>query len=73
MVNPMPGSYTSEDLEKLEKAIASGVRSVKYTDKEITYRSLDDMIKARDLIRMELGLTDNPRGSRRVATTCKGL
>lgn len=45
-----------EKLEALESAIADGVLSVKYSDKEITYRSLDDMLKARELMRRKLGL-----------------
>lgn len=48
--------FTIERLEALEAAIAEGVTRVKYTDKEIEYRSLDDMLKARDLIRGKLGL-----------------
>ena len=48
--------FTLERLEKLEAAIADGVRRVKYTDKEIEYQSLEDMLKARDLMRRKLGL-----------------
>lgn len=48
--------FTFERLEALEAAIAEGVTRVKYTDKEIEYRSLDDMMKARDLMRRKLGL-----------------
>ena len=51
------GSWNAKDLEALEKAIAQGVRSVKYTDKEIEYRSLDDMLRLRDVIKRDLGLT----------------
>ena len=69
----MSTTFTSDDLAKLEKAIANGVKSVKYTDKEITYRTLDEMIKARDIMRAELGITNVPRGARRVAQTDKGL
>lgn len=49
-------NWTSEDLAKLEKAIAEGVRRVKYQDREIEYRSLKDMMATRDVIRECLGL-----------------
>lgn len=51
--------FTQERLTALEAAIAEGVLSVKYSDKEIVYRSMDDMLKARDLIRQNLGLKNN--------------
>jgi len=69
-------NFTFEDLHALEDAIAKGVRSVKYSDKEITYRSLDEMLKIRDLMRQCLGLNDNEdnsRGLRRVASFNKAL
>ena len=69
----MSANYTAEDLAAIEDAIAKGIKSVKYTDKEIVYRSLDEMLKVRDLIRQCLGLSTNPRGTRRVAKTSKGL
>jgi hypothetical protein len=48
--------FTIAKLEALEAAIAEGVLTVKYTDKEVTYRSLDDMLRTRDLMRRVLGL-----------------
>lgn len=48
--------FTFERLQLLEEAIADGARIVKYTDKEVEYRSLDEMLKARDLMRRKLGL-----------------
>jgi len=66
-------TFTQADLDALEKAIYQGVLQVKYTDKEIRYRSLDDMIKARDLLRHKLGLDTAPRGTRRVAQFSKDL
>jgi thiamine monophosphate synthase len=65
-------NFTDQDLAELEKAIATGVKTVKYTDKEITYRTMDEMLAARDIIRMALGHTKNPRGARRVAQTDSG-
>ena len=67
----MSVNFTTLDLEALETALAKGVKTVKYTDKEITYRSVDEMLKIRDLIRNCLG--GDQRGLRRVAQTNKGL
>ena len=65
-------TWTTEDLAAIESAIAKGVKTVKYTDREVTYRSLDEMLKIRDLIRNCLGIT-NARGCRKVAQTSKGF
>ena len=51
----MSSSFTEEQLKNLEKAIADGCLEVKYSDKSIRYRSMDEMLKARDLMRRELG------------------
>jgi hypothetical protein len=48
-------SWTIKDLHALEQAIAKGVLRVKYTDKEIEYRSLQDMFALRDRLKKELG------------------
>lgn len=66
-----------EDLEALEEAIVKGIKVVRYVDKEVTYRSLDEMLRVRDMIRRKLGLdTDTKtggRGRRRLADYCKNL
>lgn len=48
-------AFTEENLYALELAIVEGTRRVKYTDKEVEYRSLDEMLKIRDLMRSKLG------------------
>jgi methionine synthase I (cobalamin-dependent) len=48
-------SWTAEDLAALNAAIASGAKKVKYSDREIEYQSLSDMLKARGIIRAALG------------------
>jgi len=50
-------AFKSEQLEAIEKAIASGTLRVRWGDpvREKEYRSIDQLIKARDLIRSELG------------------
>ena len=49
-------NWSTKDLAALESAIAQGVQKVKYTDKEIEYRSLNEMLRLRDVMRRELGL-----------------
>jgi len=48
--------FTVARLEALEGAIAEGVMTVRYSDKEVTYRSMSEMLQARDLIRRALGI-----------------
>jgi hypothetical protein len=50
-------AYTQSDLDLIEAAIKEGALTVKYADKQVTYRSLDEMLRIRDLIRAELGIT----------------
>ena len=47
--------FTEENLKMLEAAIAEGALRVKYSDKEIEYRSLKDKLKIRDIMKRELG------------------
>lgn len=64
-------SWTQTDLDALEAAIAKGVQRVKYSDKEIWYHSLDDMLKLRDAMRKALGVTS--KTVRLYAKHSKGL
>ncbi len=43
-------AWTASDLEEIEKAIKTGTLRVKYSDREVQYRSLEEMLKIRDLI-----------------------
>lgn len=65
-------AFTSSDLTALDEAISSGALEVQYTDKRVRYRSLDDMIKLRNLMKRELGLQDTTK-RRKTAVTGKGL
>lgn len=47
-------AFTEDNLTLLEQAIVDGVKKVKYTDKEVEYRTLDEMMKIRDLMKKEL-------------------
>lgn len=52
-------AYTQTQLDTLEAAIAEGAFKVKYSDKEVTYRSLNEMKQIRDMMRESLGVIDS--------------
>ncbi|AGN81572.1 hypothetical protein N5K35_15610 [Pseudomonas sp. GD03651] len=54
-------AYTQAHLAAVERAIARGERVVRYSDRTVEYRSVDELIKARDLIRTELAQSAGPR------------
>lgn len=54
-------AYTKAHLDAVERAIARGEKIVRYSDRTVEYRTVDELIKARDLIRTEL---TNAAGSR---------
>lgn len=64
-------SFTLEQLQTLEAAIAKGVFKVKYQDREVTYRSLNEMLKLRSVMRQCLGLSKS--GGRLLVHTDKGI
>ena len=43
-------------LNAIEEAIASGVTTVSYNGKSVTYRSLDDLMRIRTVLQSALGL-----------------
>lgn len=47
-------AMTQTDLDNLNNAIASGARVVEFRDQKVEYRSLAEMIKAKNLIEQEL-------------------
>lgn len=44
-------AYTTADLQTLEAAIATGELTVEYDGKKVTYRSIAELIAARELVR----------------------
>jgi hypothetical protein len=44
-------AWTSTDLTAIETAIASGALRVKFSDREVQYRSMDELLKARNVIK----------------------
>ena len=47
-------AWTPEDLAALDAAIATGAQRVRYQTHEVEYRSMADMLRARDLIKGEM-------------------
>lgn len=48
-------AYTSADLAILERAVASGVMRVRYSDgKEVTYRSTDELLRAIAVVKAQI-------------------
>lgn len=69
-------AWTQTDIDKLKAAIAQGATKVKFADREVTYRSLDEM---RETLRMLQADVDaaagvaGPRLRRILFSTSKGL
>lgn len=64
--------YTQAMLDALDEAIATGATSIQYADKKIEYRSMTEMLRARDFISRKV----NPpiEGANRIyPTLSKGL
>lgn len=55
-------AFTQQDLDAINAAIASGELTVSHNGRTVTYRSMADLLKARDLIVNELAAQ---AGSRR--------
>ena len=61
-------AFTLKQLAALEGAIASGELSVSYDGKSVSYRSISDLMAARDVVRSDLianGLLAEPARSNR--------
>lgn len=50
-------AWTQTQLDVLERAIATGQRSVSYDGLAVTYGSIDDMLRVRAEMRRALGLS----------------
>jgi hypothetical protein len=62
-------AFTAEDLETIRRAIATGELRVRYADREVEYRSIDDLLKAEKRILGSL----NGRPKQHRGVTDKGL
>jgi hypothetical protein len=63
---------TQEKLDALEDAISQGVLEVEYSDKRVKYRTLNEMIRIANRMKIELGII-TPGSGRRVAEYKSGL
>lgn len=53
-------TFTQAHLAAIEEAIAGGYLKVRYDDKEVTYQSVDQMLKARAMIVSSLAAVSAP-------------
>lgn len=53
-------AWTDADLVEIEKAIASGVKKVRFQTHEAEYQTTREMIMVRDLIKAELDPRQRP-------------
>jgi len=65
-------SFTQDQLNAIEEAIASGTLEVQYADKKVTYRSLTDLLRTRELIKNSIS-KGNGNEARVYPTLSKGL
>ena len=68
-------AWTTEDLTNIEVAIAQGTRRVRLGQREKEFHSIEQLEKARDMIKAEINATatDNRRPSAFYSRTSKGL
>lgn len=52
-------AYTTDDLAAIDAAIASGELTVKTNDRLVTYRSIDELLRARNHIAAVLASQDS--------------
>lgn len=54
-------AFTQTDLDAIDAAIASGELTVKSNGREVTYRSMDDLLKARSTIQAGIAASSTGR------------
>lgn len=47
-------AFTQQDLTAVERAIASGTLTVEYNGKKVTFRTMGELMQARDLIKSDV-------------------
>lgn len=52
-------AFTSTDLDAINAAIASGELTVKHNGREVTYRSMADLMQAKQNIQQELAAAES--------------
>lgn len=66
-------AWTQADLDALNKAVASGALSVRYVDRTVQYRSLEEVLAIRRMMLDELGLPNVTGSSVRKLNYSKGI
>ena len=66
-------AWSQTDLDALNKAISNGAMSVRYADRSVQYRSLDEMLKIRSMMMDELNLPSSVKSSMRKFDYSKGI
>jgi hypothetical protein len=54
-------SFTPKHLEAIERAIARGEKIVRYSDRTVEYRTVDELLRAREEISRSLTSAAAPR------------
>lgn len=57
-------AITQQDIDKIDRAIAKGESVVRFADRTVEYRSVDELIKAKNAMQAELSKAMNSRRSR---------
>lgn len=57
-------AITQQDIDKIDRAIAKGESVVRFADRTVEYRSVDELIKAKNVMLAELSKATHPRRSR---------
>lgn len=67
-------AFTREQYDELKAAIAAGELTVRHNDRNVTYRSLDEMVRIMRMMEGELGINAVSEGvpGRRYASFSKG-
>lgn len=53
-------AFTQADLDSIDRAIASGELSITHSGRTVTYRSMADLLKARDRIANQISASASP-------------
>lgn len=65
--------YTDADLIAIRRAISKGERAVQFSDRTVTYRSTDELLKAEARIAGALAAAASPRSKQSLFVASKGF
>lgn len=58
-------AFTTADLDALDKAIASSTLEVQYADRRVKYRSMDELLRARQHVANQIAAAGGRRSHHR--------